>query len=182
MILIVDMNGKKDSLGFYEFVLPITSAIKDLEKYTIGHFSDLSRTDIDKCSRIILSGNALEDKQALTRIEDFACIKSCEKPILGICAGMQAISLIFGSTLASCLEIGMAQIKTLKENPLFSSSFKAYELHSCSVQPSRKLDVLAESEKCAQAMKHKEKEIYGVLFHPEVRNREIIKRFALLPV
>ena len=182
MILIVDMNHKKDSLGFYEFVLPIASAIKDFEEYTVRHYSDLSQTDIDKCSRIILSGNALEDKKALTKIEDFAWISSCEKPILGICAGMQAISLFFGSTMRNCLEIGMTQIKTLKENPLFSSSFKAYELHSYSVQLSHELDVLAESKKCAQAMKHKEKEIYGVLFHPEVRNREMIKRFALVTI
>jgi GMP synthase-like glutamine amidotransferase len=29
-----------------------------------------------------------------------------------------------------------------------------------------------------QAIKHKQKDIFGVLFHPEVRNREIIERFV----
>lgn len=177
MMLIVDMNYRKDSVGYYEFVLPIASSIKDLEEYTIRHYSELSRTDIDRYSRIILSGNALEDKQVLTQIEDFAWVGTCEKPVLGICAGMQAIGLIFGSPLKRCLEIGMTVIKVVKRNPLFFSSFKAYELHSYSIQPSEELDVLAESEKCPQAVKHKKKAIYGVLFHPEVRNREIIRRF-----
>jgi anthranilate/para-aminobenzoate synthase component II len=180
MILIVDMNYKKDSVGFYEFVLPIASTVKSLEGYTIRHYSELTQADKDKCTRVILSGNALKNKQALTRLENFTWVSECEKPILGICAGMQAIGLIFGSSLTRCLEIGMVRITTLRENPLFSSSFKAYELHSCSIQPSEKLDVLAKSRKCIQAVRHKKKEIYGVLFHPEVRNREIIQRFASL--
>ena len=31
MILIVDMNWKKDSLGYYEFVAPIASIAEELE-------------------------------------------------------------------------------------------------------------------------------------------------------
>ena len=32
----------------------------------------------------------------------------------------------------------------------------------------------------AEIIKHKEKETYGVIFHPEVRNKEIIKKFLEL--
>jgi GMP synthase-like glutamine amidotransferase len=181
MILIVDMNYRKDSLGIYEFVLPIASIVKNFEEHTIRHYSELSQADIDKCTHVILSGCALRNRQTLARTEDFSWIKKCEKPILGICSGMQTMGLVFGSSLKRCLEIGMEQITTVKENPLFSSSFRAYELHSYSIQPSKELDVLAESERCVQAVKHKKRDIYGVLFHPEVRNREIIERFAILP-
>jgi GMP synthase-like glutamine amidotransferase len=181
MILIVDMNYKKDSLGIYEFVLPIVSIVKNFEAHVIRHYSELSQTDIDNCTRVILSGNALRDKWTLERIGDFAWIRRCEKPLLGICSGMQTIGLVFGSSLKRRLEIGMRQITTVKENPLFSSSFEAYELHSCSIQPSKELDVLAESDGCVEAVKHKKRDMYGVLFHPEVRNREIIERFTLLP-
>lgn len=31
MILVVDMNGKKDSLGLYEFVLPIVTIAQELK-------------------------------------------------------------------------------------------------------------------------------------------------------
>lgn len=181
MILIVDMNYRKDSLGLYEFVLPIASIVTSFEEYSIRHYSELSQADVDKSTHVILSGNALKDKQHPNQMEDFMWVNGCGKPILGICAGMQAIGLVFGSSLKRCLEIGMQEITTVKENPLFSSSFKAYELHSYSIQPSKELEVLAGSKMCVQAVKHKKEDIYGVLFHPEVRNREIIERFVTLP-
>ncbi len=74
----------------------------------------------------------------------------------------------------------MTEISTLKENPLFQGDFKAYTLHNYSVEPSQTFETLAESTKCIQAIKHKQKNIYGVLFHPEVRNQEILKRFIQL--
>jgi GMP synthase-like glutamine amidotransferase len=180
MILVVDMNFKKGSLAFYEFVLPIISVIRK-QRVLVKHHSELSSEDIDDCERIVLSGTALKDNDFLGHVEDFDWIRKCDKPVLGICAGMEVIGLVFGSSLQVCLEIGMKEIRLKKKNALFSSTFKAYELHSHSVQPSEEFDMLAESENCMQAIKHKEKAIYGVLFHPEVRNTEIIERFILVP-
>jgi GMP synthase (glutamine-hydrolysing) len=177
MILIVDMNFKKDSLGFTEFVSPIVAIVEELDEYFVKHYLEVKQSDIDKCSKIILSGTALKDNVTLSQTEKFEWLKDCDKPVLGICAGMQTTGLVFSARLEACLEIGMTQIATLKANPLFSSTFKAYSLHNFSIQPSATFDVLAESEVCAQAIKHKQKDIYGVLFHPEVRNKEIIQRF-----
>jgi GMP synthase (glutamine-hydrolysing) len=181
MILIVDMNYKKDSLGIYEFVHSIASIAKGFEKCTVKHYLELGREDLDKCSRMILSGNALMDEQCLNKLKLFSWIRTCEKPVLGICAGMQTICLVFGSSLERCVEIGMKRIETVKENLLFSASFDAYELHSHAVQLSAEFEALARSKKCVQAVKHKQKDVYGVLFHPEVRNKEIIERFVALP-
>jgi GMP synthase-like glutamine amidotransferase len=50
-------------------------------------------------------------------------------------------------------------------------------LHNFSVVSSDDFEVLAETTTCVQAIKHVQKDIFGVLFHPEVRNREIIERF-----
>jgi GMP synthase (glutamine-hydrolysing) len=180
MILIVDMNSKKDSLGTYEFVFPVASIVNQFEVYTIRHYSELDQIDEDKYSHIILSGNALRNTQVLNQTQNFSWIRNCKKPMLGICAGMQTIGLVFKSSLKTCLEIGMKQITTVRENPLFSSSFRAYELHNYSIHPSNEIEVLAESKKCVQAIKHKKKDAYGVLFHPEVRNREVIERFTHL--
>jgi GMP synthase (glutamine-hydrolysing) len=181
MILIVDMNFKKESLGIYEFVHPVTSIAENFEKCAIKHYSELGSANIDKYSRVIISGNALRNEGALNRLECFSWIRGCEKPVLGICAGMQTVSLVFGSSLRRCVEIGVRRIETVKENVLFSTSFDAYELHGYAVRPSAEFDVLAKSERCVQAVKHRKRDIYGVLFHPEVRNREIIERFAALP-
>ncbi len=180
MILIVDMNWKKDSLGYYEFVAPITSIAEDLDQCVVKHYLEVNSEGTSQCSSIILSGTALKDNETLSQPEKFNWIKDLDKPILGICAGMQTIGLVFGLRLAKCLEIGMTEITTLKENPLFSAKFKAYSLHNYSVQSSSEFEVLAESARCMQALKHKQKPVYGVLFHPEVRNAEIIQRFIQL--
>jgi GMP synthase-like glutamine amidotransferase len=177
MILVVDMNFKKDSLGFYEFVSPIVAIVEELDECFVKHYLEVKQEDISSCSKIILSGTALKDNATLNQTEKFSWIKDCEKPILGVCAGMQTTGLVFGARLEKCLEIGMTQITVLMANPLFSSSFKAYGLHNYSIQPSVEFDALADSAKCVQAMKHKQKDIYGVLFHPEVRNKEIIQHF-----
>jgi GMP synthase-like glutamine amidotransferase len=178
MILIIDMNWKKDSLGFYEFVLPIVSIVEVTENCAVKHYSDVSEEDTINCSKIILSGTALKDNVTLGQPEKFDWIRKVDKPILGICAGMQTIGVAFGLLLTRCLEIGMTQIITVSENPLFGTSFKAYSLHNYTVESSEEFEILAESEKCIQAMKHKQKAVFGVLFHPEVRNSEIIKRFV----
>ncbi len=180
MILIVDMCMKKDSLSAAEFTLPIASMIRGKSDFLIRHYSKIDSKDIGRSEKIILSGTALKDNQFIKDIDMFSWIKTCKKPILGICAGMEAIALAFGSSLKQHKEIGMAEIRTKKKNPLFSGNFKAYELHSYAIEPSDDFDILAESKGCIQAIKHKRKEIYGLMFHPEVRNRDIVDSFVEL--
>jgi GMP synthase-like glutamine amidotransferase len=180
MILIIDLNWKKDSLGFYEFVLPIASIAAELEEYVVKHYLEVNNNDINRCEKIILSGTALKDNVTLNQPEKFSWLSNQDKPVLGICAGMQTIGVVFGLRLMYCLEIGMTEVTTLKENPLFSNTFRAYSLHNYSVEPLGDFDALAESAQCTQAIRHRKKPIYGVLFHPEVRNEDILKRFIQL--
>ena len=180
MILVVDMNWKRDSLAFNEFVSPIVSGVQPLEECTVKHFLDIASSELSGCSKVVLSGTTLKDHATLKQIDRFNWIREFDKPILGICAGMQTISLVFGGSLTSCLQIGMTEIDTLKDNPLFQGNFKAYALHNYSIKRSQDFEILAKSAKCIQAIKHKQKNIYGVLFHPEVRNQEILKHFIQL--
>jgi GMP synthase-like glutamine amidotransferase len=180
MILIVDMNWKRDSLAFNEFVLPIVSIIQPLEECEVKHFLDVKSAELDGFSKIVLSGTALKDHATLNQVDKFNWIKLYDKTVLGICAGMQTISLAFDEPLINCLHIGMTEITTLKDNPLFQGDFKAYTLHNYSVKHSQTFEVLAESPKSIQAIKHKQKNIYGVMFHPEVRNQNILKSFIQL--
>ncbi|MCW4010549.1 MAG: gamma-glutamyl-gamma-aminobutyrate hydrolase family protein [Candidatus Bathyarchaeota archaeon] len=180
MILVVDMNWKKNSLGYSEFVLPIIEATQKSEKCVVKHYSEVADSDIQGCSRIILSGTTLKDNVTLEQTEKFAWLKTVDKPVLGVCAGMQTIGAVFGLLLTRSMEIGMTQVKTQNANPLCSGTFKAYSLHNYCVESSDEFEILAESTKCIQALKHKRKPLYGVLFHPEVRNLEIIKRFIQL--
>jgi GMP synthase (glutamine-hydrolysing) len=180
MILIIDMNWKKDSLGYYEFVSPVASIAKSLDEYAVKHYLEVTSKELGQCDIVILSGTALKDMATLNRLEKFQWLKETEKPVLGICAGMETIGMAYGMRLTRCLEIGMTQVNVVKENVLFSGGLKAYSLHSVCVEPSADFEVWAESAKCIQVIKHKIKPIYGVLFHPEVRNPELIKRFIQL--
>lgn len=180
MILVVDMNWKKNSLGYYEFVLPIVTIVKKMKDCLVKHFTDITAEDVFKAEKVILSGTALRDNFALAQRQHFRWIKTISIPVLGICAGMQVIGIIFGLNLLRCSEIGMTEITTSKENFLFSSNFKAFSLHNYCVESNEKFEILATSAKCAQSLRHKKQPIYGVLFHPEVRNEEILKRFLQL--
>jgi GMP synthase-like glutamine amidotransferase len=177
MILVVDMNSLKNSFGRYEFVLPIVAIAGELEKCRVKHYLEVNEKDLNGYDKIILSGSALKDTVTLNQTERFRWMKDCGRPVLGICAGMQTAGLVFGGRLVKCREIGMTEIATLKANPLFSSIFQAYTLHNYAVVPSDQFEVLAESAKCVHAIKHRQKDVYGVLFHPEVRNGEVVQRF-----
>ncbi len=177
MILIINMNSKENPFGFSEFVLPIISIAEKLEKYVVKHYSEINETRLDSSDKIILSGSALKDTATFDQLARFTWLKNCSKPVLGICAGMQTIGLIFGGRVENCREIGMTDITTCKENILFSSTIKVYALHNYSLVPPNEFYVLATSSNCIHAIKHKHKDIYGVLFHPEVRNIEVVKCF-----
>ena len=62
----------------------------------------------------------------------------------------------------------------------FSKDFEAYELHNNSLTELFEFEILAESGNSVQAITHKEKDIYGIIFHPEVRNENIILNFVNL--
>lgn len=169
------MCPQKDSLWKEEFVAPIVKIIKGICDYEIEHFSEnFNAANYDK---IIISGSPLGDFESMGHIDKFKWILDTEKPVFGICAGMQIIAKIFGCDLHDCQEIGMTKVKTLMGNKLFEGEFEVYSLHNSGVGMNENLNILAESGKCIQAIKHKEKEIYGVLFHPEVRNHDMIIKF-----
>jgi GMP synthase-like glutamine amidotransferase len=54
---------------------------------------------------------------------------------------------------------------------------EVYHLHNNYVQTNKNFGIYS-SNKIPQAIKHKDKEIYGVLFHPEVRQKNMILEFV----
>ena len=178
MILMVDLNSHP--LASPEFILPIARIVKERYDIIIRHHSELTKDELATAEKIVLSGAPLQDHEYLNHLDDFAWLKICEQPVLGICAGMQLLGTLFGSPLKNCLEIGMTVVRTMAANPLFSGGFQTYELHSLALEPSEEFEVLAVSDSCVQAIRHREKRIFGVLFHPEVRNQDVIERFCEL--
>lgn len=175
MILIIDACYKPDSLSRHEFVEPIARIVKSLgRKCRVAHFEE--EAGLEDAENIIICGSALKDKVQLQRIEKFSWLKSTCIPVLGICAGMQVIAKVFGCGLKDRTQIGFLDIRVVKDNILLEKDTKGYFLHSISVQPSEGMEVLAEGEGI-QAIRIEGTNIYGVQFHPEVRNQQVITNF-----
>jgi GMP synthase-like glutamine amidotransferase len=92
---------------------------------------------------------------------------------------MQIIGLIFKSKLVKNEFIGMNKVIFKKEFLGIRTGDKreVYQLHQMSARFSGGNFFIFNKGKIPQAIKHKLKPIYGVLFHPEVRNQEIIESF-----
>ena len=175
MILIVDMNSQP--LGTEEFARPLTEIAGRFGDARKIHYTKVRKSDIEEAEKIILSGTPLREFGYLGDIDSFSWLKETSKPVLGICAGMQVMAVVFGSEIADNKGIGFAGIEVVRDNPLIEGKLRVYELHGKAVRASAQFEVLAKSGKCIQAIRHKSKPFYGILFHPEARNRGIIERF-----
>lgn len=181
MILVVDMCYQRGSLSREEFVDPVTEVVGRVDDYRVVHALDLDKKSVVEADKIVLCGTALKDDKYLGFVDRFAWIRdeNLVKPVLGICAGMQVIGLLFNAKLVRRKEIGMTKIFVMRKNKIFGEKkvIYAYALHKYAISKPKQFLVLAESERCIQAIKHEKKPIYGVMFHPEVRNKEIITNF-----
>lgn len=172
------INICKEKLHYFEFVKPIEDILKKNNiKYLTKHYKDLKEKDLKDSSKIIICGTSLYDNEFMKDIDKFGWIKEIKKPVLGICGGMQVIGIIFEGKIKKKTEIGF-----FNEN--FTSRFlglegenEVYHLHNNYIDFPDSFIKFTDN-KISQAVKHKEKEIYGVLFHPEVRNKEVILEFA----
>ena len=149
-------------------------------------FDELVKEEIDG---LVLSGGSprigFEDN--LGKSGEY--LKKAKFPILGICAGHQFMGRYFGGTVTESKtpEFGKIELMILKKDVLFDGvpgNSVAWLSHNdeVSILPPD-FEILASSESCKnQAMKHKNKPIYGVQFHPEVEHTEygeqIFKNFV----
>jgi GMP synthase-like glutamine amidotransferase len=181
---ILIINICKEKLHYYEFVKPIEDILKtEGISYFIKRYNDINKKDLEKSSHVIISGTSLYDNEFIIDLKKFEWIKNLEKPILGICSGMQIIQLIF-------LEEELKKIKRKTEIGFFKEDFiknflglekytEVYHLHNYYAKIPEGFEEYTCS-KIPQAIKHRNRSIYGVLFHPEVRQKTLITNFCKL--
>jgi GMP synthase (glutamine-hydrolysing) len=91
---------------------------------------------------------------------------------------MQIVGRVFDGKLKKKTEIGFYSEDFKKEFLGLKGKKEVYHLHNHHVSFSEEFEVFCEGNGVVQAVKHKEREIYGVLFHPEVRQKEMIGEFV----
>lgn len=178
MILII--NVCRERLHYNEFVNPVLNILSAInERYFVLNYDNVTEEDLSKADKVIICGTSLYDNEYLEHIGKFSWIRSYSKPIFGICAGCQIIQIVYGGTIERIKEIGAIDIEFTEEFLGVTDKRKVYSLHQ-NVVLSSEFIVYARSDLCSHAVRHKTKEIYGVLFHPEVYSHDILENFCKL--
>ncbi|MBP7708467.1 gamma-glutamyl-gamma-aminobutyrate hydrolase family protein [Candidatus Pacearchaeota archaeon] len=177
MILVI--SNCKEKLHELEFVRPIEQILNDASmKFSRKHYKQVSPNDLKNSSHIILCGTSLKDNNFLENLSSLEWIKSFDKPILGICAGMQVMGAILGGKVKVKTEIGF-YTENFKKNFLgLEGKQEVWHLHNNYLLFDSNWGVFSKEGNIVQAVKHKTKPFYGVLFHPEVRNKNLILEFV----
>jgi len=183
MILLIDLCYRPGSLSRDEFVGPVARIVERAGyAWKEAHYQEVGPRDLQRADGIILCGTALEDNVFAEQVDKFRWLRDATVPVLGICAGMQALCAVFGGSIRPGCEIGMTPVRTTTDDPFLAghAAFEAYELHSFTCDPPAEWKVLAVSDRSVQAARHPDRPLYGVMFHPEVRNDRVIGRFLAL--
>lgn len=154
--------------------------LRDLGADTVIVSNRTSFDEIRDADGIVLSGGTprvgLNSEKMGNNAE---YLEKADVPIMGICAGHQFMALFFGGKAApsEIPEFGKTTVFIDKNDEILAgvrSPFQAWESHNDEVTalPPDFIS-LAHSESCGiQVMRHKERPLFGIQFHPEVEHTE----------
>ncbi len=188
MIGVVD-NGSR----YFKDILKILNKLN--VKYEILKMENLTKINIDKFQGLILSGSPLmlADSKVQWKIKRcYKFLKSYEKPLLGICFGLQIIGFMNDvklKNLGFCVK-GMQKILIQKKDKIFnglSSNLRMdFNHEEYLVKVPKDSELLASSNFVdVVVIKHKKFNQYGVQFHPETSGKDgekFIKNFLKVVV
>lgn len=169
MVLIID-NYDSFTYNIYQYVGHFASDVEVVENDKIT-ISEIKQMSVDS---IIISpgpGHPKDSKVSLDCISQMGT----KVPILGICLGHQVIGTSFGANIINSNEIVHGKTSMINHNNsnLFKglkNPFEATRYHSLIIDKStlpEELEVIAELDQIIMGIKHKERPIFGVQFHPE---------------
>lgn len=115
-------------------------------------------------------------------------LRDIDMPTLGICLGHQAIGTLFGAELIRDreAELGKCTVSVHADDPIFAGlerTFVIDALHRASISVPEDFVLLASTSECQnQIMRHTDRPIYGMQFHPELSATGIrlLKNFVQL--
>ena len=163
--------------NYGQFCHLIHRAVRDLDMDTKVIPNTTSIEDIlaEEPDGIILSGGPSMERAGLCA----EYVKELDLPILGICLGHQAIAKAFGGEVGPGVSGGYADIdvEIVEENDILKGLGPMTSVWASHADEVLKMPEgfiqLARSDICEiEAMKHPEKPIYGVQWHPEVAHTD----------
>jgi GMP synthase (glutamine-hydrolysing) len=173
-ILIVD-NTDFDDLKYNE---PLVNAVSRKAEFEIINYKKLPPEEIisSKYIGIILSGVPLHYsfESINLRLPYIKWILNTRIPVLGICLGHESIGELFGASVIHNQEAenGTCILSIVNNDTIFQNippNFKVVTHHRGSITLPNDFVLLASSKKCKnQIIKHKQRDIYGFQFHPEL--------------
>jgi GMP synthase (glutamine-hydrolysing) len=169
---------------------PLLGAVEKVADFDASNYRELSPEMAAEYGGVVLGGVPLG--YGFDTIDERAnrlgWLQQVDVAVLGICLGHQTIGRSFGSSIKYDVEAekGLCLLQKIGDDELFKNvppDFEALLKHRGSITLPEGFRLLASSEVCQnEAMKHAEKPIYGLQFHPEVspaRTREpIFANFA----
>lgn len=169
-ILIIDNAESEDG----SFNVPLTEVVGRLCDYETVHYKDVHLDD--SVGGVILSGVPLHYPfEAVDQRQPYlAWLRETAVPVLGICLGHQSIGMLHGAPVMRDLETedDLITVRIVQDDPLFSGlwpTFRVRAMHRTSIPVPEGFTLLASSKRCVnQIMKHTQKNIYGMQFHPEL--------------
>lgn len=182
MIAVIDCGSSKTP--------QIAQQLEEYIDVQVLSLMDFKAENLAQFDGVVLSGAPilLTDIDPTPYLQHLSWIKTYDKPLLGICFGHQIIGLLHGARVSKMREDrGFQEIELIKDDSLFErlpDVFEMQEDHCEHISVPHGFDLLACSDACInEAMKHKEKPMYGVQFHPEVSGNfghVLLENFACL--
>lgn len=176
-ILIINNHGQFNHL--------IGRSIRDkVESRLISNETPVEEIEAD--GLILGGGPSLEQSGNCSRY-----LRELDVPILGICLGLQVMGTTFGGEVGPGTIGGYAEVEVeiLEEDDIFKgipARIKTWASHADQVtRLPQGFQVLARSDVCEiEAMRHKERPLYGLQWHPEVvhteHGEEVLQNFIEL--
>jgi GMP synthase (glutamine-hydrolysing) len=136
--------------------------------------NEIERSQPADYDGIIISGSPilLTEADYADTLKSLNFVRACYNPVLGICFGQQIIGLSYGAKVFRGPECRVDEIvEVLEKGTLFEgldNRLYLNEDHCEGITLSNEFILLARSQNyMVEAMKHRNKAVYGVQFHPE---------------
>lgn len=166
-----------EALHELEFVTPVERIVRGAGHVTtVRHVTAVSADDLASAEGIVICGTSLKDNDFLHT--DCSWLTTITVPVLGICAGMHLIGLAHGGTLNNAVEIGL-QTVSFTDFLGLNGPTDVFSLHTSYIDFTKLNSFRVHTTGgVPQAVAHRHRPLYGVLFHPEVRRHELLTAFC----